>query len=214
MVLPIFLMTAMVPTIIGVNEASKGTRDHEDRRRESARKQRCHLLVQCMPLDGSLEQRLAIHNAKLYLGPDSKIYITKHPNSQLVPLNGGFYQHPDFAPGNTAGFVTITGETPPTLRWFYLDLQTHEMRWGGRQDSEGNICGPFNWTQDEERVTLQGWEGWLAVRVRDDKRAKELGAEEDQDLWTLFFDENDDGAGLPPGTEALEVTVKRTVAES
>lgn len=72
MVLPIFLMTAMVPTIIGVNEASKGTRNHEDRRRESARKQCCQLLAQCMPLDGSLEQRSAIHNAKIYLGPDSK----------------------------------------------------------------------------------------------------------------------------------------------
>ncbi|KAJ5992201.1 hypothetical protein N7451_007925 [Penicillium sp. IBT 35674x] len=217
MVLPIFLMTAMIPTIIGVNEASKGTRDHEDRRRENARKQRCHLYAQCMPLDGSLEQRSAIHNAKIYLGPDKKalqIYITKCPNSQLVPLNGGFHQHPDFTPGNTAGFVTITGETPPTLRWFYLDSQTHEMRWGGRQESEGNVCGPFDWTQDEERVTLQGWEGWLAVRVLDEKTAKELGAEDGQALWKLCFDENDDGADLAPGTEALEVTLKRTMAES
>ena len=73
MVLGIFLMTAMVPTIIGVNEASKGTRDHEDRRRESARRQRCHLSIQCMPLDGSFQQRLAIHNAKVYLGPDRKV---------------------------------------------------------------------------------------------------------------------------------------------
>lgn len=88
------------------------------------------------------------------------------------------------------------------------------MRWGGRQDSEGNICGPFDWTQDEERVTLQGWEGWLAVRVLDEKIAKELGVGDDQDLWRLYFDENDDGADLPPGTEALEVTIKRTVAES
>ncbi|KAJ5524173.1 hypothetical protein N7494_010823 [Penicillium frequentans] len=214
MVFGIFLMTAMVPTIIGVNEATKGTRDHEDHRRENARKQRCHLSAQCMPLDGTLEQRSAIHNAKICLGPDKKVYITKRPNSQLVPLNGGFHQHPDFAPGNTAGFVTVTGETPPTLRWFYLDSQTHEMRWGGRQESEGNICGPFDWTKDEERITLQGWEGWLAVRVLDEKRAKELGAEDGQALWKLCFDENDDGADLPPGTEALEVTIKRTMAES
>lgn len=142
-----------------------------------------------------------------------QVYITKRPNSQLVPVNGGFHQHPDFAPGNTAGFVTITGETPPTLRWFYLDSQTHEMRWGGRQESEGNICGPFDWKQDEERVILQGWEGWLAVRLGEE-RAKELGAEDGQDLWKLCFDENDDGADLPPGTEALEVTIKRTMAES
>jgi hypothetical protein len=143
-----------------------------------------------------------------------QIYITKSPSSQLAPLNGGFYQHPDFSPGNTAGFVTITGETPPTLRWIYLDAQTHEMKWGRKQDSAGNICGSFNWTQDEERITLQGWEGWLAVRLpRGEKRVKEL-AMEDHDLWSLYFDEHDDGADLPPGTEALEVTIKRTVAKS
>jgi len=89
------------------------------------------------------------------------------------------------------------------------------MRWGGRQDSKGNISGSFDWTQDEERVTLQGWEGWLAVRLPGDgKIAKELGVEDDQGLWRLYFDQNDDGADLPPGAEALEVTIKRIVAES
>ncbi|KAJ5810768.1 hypothetical protein N7447_010284 [Penicillium robsamsonii] len=142
------------------------------------------------------------------------IYITKSANSRLVPLNGCFYQHPKFPPDNTSGFVTITGETPPTLRWVYLDLHTHELRWGGKQDSEGNICGPFDWTQDEERITLEGWEGWLAVRVDDEKIPEELGVENGQELWRLYFDQNDDGADLPQDAEVLEVTIKRTVAES
>lgn len=73
MVLGIFLMTAMVPTMIGVNEASKGTRDHEDRRRESARQQRSYLSVQCTSYDGSRQQRLATHNAQVYLGPDRRV---------------------------------------------------------------------------------------------------------------------------------------------
>ncbi|KAF9252168.1 hypothetical protein DTO013E5_809 [Penicillium roqueforti] len=205
----------MVPTIIGVNEASKGTRDHEERRRESARQERCYLSVQCMPSNGLLPQSLAIHNARVYLGADKKMYITKSTDSQLVPLNGSFYQHPDFPPDNTSGFVTITGETPPTLRWVYVDLQTHELRWGGKQDSEGNICGPFDWTQDEERITLEGWEGWLAVRVPDDEKISEVvGVENSQDLWRLYFDNNDDGADLPQDAEVLEVTIKRTAAES
>ncbi|KAJ5923456.1 hypothetical protein N7454_008701 [Penicillium verhagenii] len=189
----------MAPTIMGINEASKGTRDHEEHRRESARKQRCHLSVQCTPIAGSLEQRFAIHNAMIYLGPDGKIYTTKSPSPQLVPLNGGFYQHPDLSPGNAAGFVTITDPRD-------------EM--GGRKDSEGNICGPFDWTQDEERITLHGWEGWLAVHITDKKRAKELCGEDCQDVWRLHFDENDDGADLAPGTEVVEVTIKRTVAIS
>ncbi|KAJ5142264.1 hypothetical protein N7526_003259 [Penicillium atrosanguineum] len=89
------------------------------------------------------------------------------------------------------------------------------MRWGGKQDTEGNICGPFDWTQNEERITLQGWEGWLAVRLpHDEKKAEELGLEDGPGLWRLYFDRHDNGADLPPGAEALEVTLKRTVAQS
>lgn len=82
MVFGIFLMTAMVPTIIGVNEASKGTRDHEERRRESARQERCYLSVQCMPSNGLLPQSLAIHNARVYLGADKK--ARQFPYDRLI----------------------------------------------------------------------------------------------------------------------------------
>ncbi|CRL24286.1 unnamed protein product [Penicillium camemberti] len=89
------------------------------------------------------------------------------------------------------------------------------MRSGGKQYSEGNICGPFDRTQDEERITLQGREGWMAVRLPDDEKVvEELGVENGQGLWRLYFDQNDDGADLPEGAEVLEVTIKRTVAES
>jgi hypothetical protein len=70
MVFGIFLTTARVPTSIGINKGFKGTRDHDEHRQESTWQQRCHLSVECTPLDGSLQQALAIHNAKVYLGPD------------------------------------------------------------------------------------------------------------------------------------------------
>jgi hypothetical protein len=89
------------------------------------------------------------------------------------------------------------------------------VRWGGRQESQGHVCGPFDWTKDESRVTLEGWEGWLAVRLpRDEMYAKELGMEDTKGLWRLYFDQNDDGADLPPSAEVLEVTLNRTMAES
>lgn len=146
-----------------------------------------------------------------------KLYITKHPSSQFVPFNGGFYQHPAFKPDNTAGFVTVTGENPPTLRWVFLDSKTHQMRYGSRQESEGHVCGPFDWTTGEEQVTLEGWEGWLAVRLPEDEEANErgeLGIADDHALWRLYFDQHDDGADLPPGAQALEICLKRTAAES
>ncbi|KAJ6081544.1 hypothetical protein N7499_006418 [Penicillium canescens] len=215
MVFGIVMMAAMVPTMIGVNEATKGTRDHEEQRRKNARAQRSHLLVQCPSYEGPLHQRMAVHNAQVYLGADGKVYITKSNCPQLSLFNGGFYPHPDFPPDNTAGFVTISGETPPTLRWLYVDSETHEVRWGGRQECQGHVCGPFDWTKDEARVTLEGWEGWLAVRLpRDEMYAKELGMEDTKGLWRLYFDQNDDGADLLPNAEVLEVTLNRTMAES
>jgi hypothetical protein len=89
------------------------------------------------------------------------------------------------------------------------------VRWGGRQESEGHVCGPFDWTKDEARVTLEDWEGWLAVRLpRDEMYAKEIGMKDTHGLWRLYFDHNDDGADLPPGAEVLEVTLNRAMSES
>lgn len=136
----------------------------------------------------------------------------------MVPFNGGFYTHPDFPPNNTSGFVTISGEETPTLRWVFLDANTHEMRWGGRPDSEGHVCGPFDWTKDEQYVNLEGWEGWLAVRLPEDESRDvadcELGVVDGREVWRLWFDQNDDGAGLKAGCQGLEIRLKRMTAQS
>lgn len=55
----------------------------------------------------------------------------------------------------------------------------------------------------------------MAVRLPgDEKVAEELGVENYQGLWRLYFDQNDDGADLPEGAEVLEVIIKQIVAES
>lgn len=148
----------------------------------------------------------------------SQLYITKQPSSTMSLFNGGFYTHPDFPPDNTSGVVTITGEQPPTLRWVFLDSNTHQMRWGGRPDSEGHICGPFDWTKDEQCITLEGWEGWLAVRLPEDHTREQAEADleigDGSEIWRLYFDQNDDGADLPPGSEGIEIRLKRATSES
>lgn len=147
-----------------------------------------------------------------------QFYITKNPAPTMVPFNGGFYTHPDFPPSNSSGMVTVSGEEAPTLRWVFLDANTHEMRWGGRPDSEGHACGPFDWTKDEQYVTLEGWEGWLAVRLPEDdaqdETHQELGIAEGREVWRLYFDQNDNGADLPPGSKGMEIRLKRTTAQS
>ncbi|PWY85889.1 hypothetical protein BO70DRAFT_378619 [Aspergillus heteromorphus CBS 117.55] len=209
MVLGIAMMAAMLPTMVGLNEATQHTRDHETNRQQSSRKQRCHLVASCSLTQGTTAQREQIQNAKAFVGQDGRIYLTKSPTEGMTLFNGGFFAHPDFPPENTSGLVTITGEQPPTLRWVFLDKETNELRWGGRPDSEGQVCGPFDWTKDEQRVTLEGWEGWLAVRLPD-------GREEQQNegIWRVYFDRNDDGADLPVGAQGLEIVLKRVAAES
>lgn len=224
MVFSMVMMATMLPTMIGLNEATQNSRDQEETRRETARRQRVNLMATCDMGEGSLEQRQQIHNARVYWAPDGRVspshaspgtgpsnpreqfYITKNPPEGFVPLNGRFYQHPLFPPDNLAGFVTMSGETPAVLRWVFVDADTHEVRWGGRQDSDGHLCGPFNWTTDEKRTTLDGWEGWLAVRLPDDPSAA--------GLWRLYFDQHDDGAGLPAGSQGLEICLTRVPADS
>ncbi|KAJ5584282.1 uncharacterized protein N7459_004082 [Penicillium hispanicum] len=218
MVLGVVMMSAMLPTMIGLNEATQGSREQEENRRNTARKQRSHLVATCSLNQGTSELREQVHNATVQVGLDGKLYITKQPAYTMVPFNGGFYTHPDFAPNNTAGMVTVSGEGTPTLRWVFLDANTHEMRWGGRPDSEGHVCGPFDWSKDEQYVTLEGWEGWLAVRLPQDEieaqAEHELGIDNGRGVWRLYFDQNDDGADLPPGAQGLEVRLKRVMAES
>jgi hypothetical protein len=71
------MMTAMVPTIMGLNEATKGTRDQENNRKNTARKQRCHLVTTCEVNQGTQTQREQVHNARVYVGRDGNVSTVK-----------------------------------------------------------------------------------------------------------------------------------------
>lgn len=68
------MMAAMVPTVYGLNEASKGAQNSENKRRETTRKTRCHLTAQCDFDTGTLNQRQEVHNARIYLDSDSQVF--------------------------------------------------------------------------------------------------------------------------------------------
>ncbi|OOF90900.1 hypothetical protein ASPCADRAFT_156260 [Aspergillus carbonarius ITEM 5010] len=214
-------MSTLVPTIIGLNEATKGARDQEDNRRNESRSQRCHLVATCEVSAGSPAQRQQVHNAKVYLDQDYKCYITKHPSSRMGPFTGQYYEHPAFGEDNASGLITMSPESPPLARWVYLDNETNQLKYGGRKDTEDNVCGPFDWSEDEQYVTLEGNERWLAVRLPEDARkeqeAQDLGLDDGddvvKDLWRLYFDRSGSGAGLPEGAETMRIRLKREPAE-
>jgi hypothetical protein len=118
-----------------------------------------------------------------------KMYLEKNPRKDSHPFTGVYHPHPMFAPSNMSGLVSTVSQDPPLLRWVFVDSKTFEVRYGGKAESEGHIVGPWDWTDDENNVTLEGWEGFLAIWVPHEK------------AWKLYFDKNDDGCGLPRGTK-------------
>jgi hypothetical protein len=66
------------------------------------------------------------------------------------------------------------------LNWLYADKEDGRVRYGNRTQSVDHVFGPWDWTENEEGLTLEGWEGFVAV-------------EEDDGLWGLYFDRHDDG---------------------
>ena len=61
-----------------------------------------------------------------------------------------------------------------------MDRDTYELKYGSRIESEPHLVGPWDCTRIDKRITLEGWEGFMAVR-------------EDQGIWSVYFDQDDNG---------------------
>lgn len=71
------------------------------------------------------------------------------------------------------------------------------MKFGGRDSAEPNFKAPFDCTRQDRRLTLGGWEGFLAV--------------EEGNFWALYFDVENNRlqSKIPEGTPMLEVELQR-----
>ena len=133
------------------------------------------------------------------------------PTSAQPPLHAfsGFYiQYPDEdrSPPQR-GLVSTVSDDPPMLNWIYLDADTAELKYGNRTASIAHVVGDWDWTEDESALTLDGWEGFVAV---------DEGPHSDRDglRWALYFDRADDGLDdgrKVCGRPAREVSLRRRV---
>lgn len=73
MVLGVVMIAAMMPTMIGLNEATQGSRQQEEDRLNNKRKTRTHLMATVSLSQGTQEQRQQIHNATVQVGRDGKV---------------------------------------------------------------------------------------------------------------------------------------------
>jgi hypothetical protein len=117
---------------------------------------------------------------------DKQLYIavnTVNGQAKLSqhPFAGYFLPYPDQDWGRKGeGLVSTISNEPPQLNWIYVDQETYEVKYGPREDSENQLVGPWDCTRIDKRITLEGWEGFMAV-------------EEGEGSWALYFDRDDNG---------------------
>ncbi|EMF14834.1 uncharacterized protein SEPMUDRAFT_132410 [Sphaerulina musiva SO2202] len=200
MVLGILTAIAACPAIIGTTEAVRhGQRQNS---REEQRGRKTNLTVSLLHRSEYTSQ---FDGAYIVL-KDHKLWIdTTGLANHLHPFSGYFlpYPHDDVAQSwrkagfrKAEGMVTTISNDPPFLNWVYVDCDSHEVKFGKRDEVEGHRLGPFDVTKTDRRLTFEGWEGFVAVQEHDG-----------EDLWALYFDVHDDGltSGERVGTQALRM---------
>ncbi|KAI1311518.1 hypothetical protein F5Y03DRAFT_410620 [Xylaria venustula] len=199
MAVPMLLALTICPALLGTQEAIRQSQSKN--KREEHRARRCNLVVSCVKQ--SIRSRDI--NGKLVVLKDNKLWITTAPSTSHdegpetfedgYPFSGYFLPYPDT---KYEGIVSTISDDPPMLNWIYVDKDTYEVKYGLRVDAQPHLTGPFDCTRQDRRMTLEGWEGFVAV-------------EEYPGVWALYFDRDDDGliTKVPMGTRVLDVELIR-----
>jgi hypothetical protein len=131
---------------------------------------------------------------QLYLNVPSDEFPDGHLEDH--PFAGYFLPYPDHDwTRQGEGLVSTISDDPPQLNWIYVDCDTCEVKYGDRLASEPHIIGPWDVTKMDRRVTLTGWEGFVAVRYGPGE-------------WALYFDVDDNGLQGVIGDEMLRMEVE------
>ena len=91
--------------------------------------------------------------------------------------------------------------TKPKLNWLYADKQTRELKYGPRAEAKRHVVGHWDWTEDEQGITLEGEECLVAV---EEKRGG-YG-------WAIYWDREDDalkGVGTGKEKRVLRCSLER-----
>lgn len=107
-------------------------------------------------------------------------------------------------PAPIRGLVSTISDDPPTLQWIYADTRSGALRHGSGDEAAGQLAGPWDWTDDEVGLTLEGWEGFVAVEE-----------EGERGTWRLYYDRNDDGLRgvVGRGRRVLRCSLERKVLD-
>lgn len=177
------LTLSAIPTVtgtaLGVSEQRKANERNEDERRMA----KFHIDIQC---DGDIQEadilrgrRAVLRNNKVYLDhPDpSKRKYASHTSKAF------YLEYPE--PEETKhldrgrGLPSTVSDDPPMLNWIYVDVDTCEVKYGNRSASARHVVGPWDWTDGETVIALEG-------------RRAFYGVEEEDQVWAMYYDVDGD----------------------
>ncbi|ORY58405.1 uncharacterized protein BCR38DRAFT_447200 [Pseudomassariella vexata] len=151
------LVIGSIPTVIGVAEAIDGQKKQNQQAKDRIK----FNITTLLSADGESPPQQAtvvFKEGKLWLDHPA------HPVSGYK-FNGFYFGYPGENP--IQGMVSMACDNPPALHWIFVDKDTGALRHGSRSDSAGHIVGPWNWTEDEQFVALEGTPAFLAVENED-----------------------------------------------
>ena len=212
-----------IPVVTGVAQGVEHQKKQNEEAANESRMWKFNCLVSCDTDDEIAKEEL--NNAILVVRHD-KVWVVPRDadNKPVPPVEGtkpelhafaGFYiQYPDesrFPPER--GLVSTISDDPPMLNWVYCDKETYELRYNNRTGSMAHHVGVWDWSEDETRVTFDGWEGFIAIDEWD-------GEDEDPTTpwgkeglrWAVYFDKDDNGLkGRHKGRDKFEIALTRRI---
>jgi len=192
MVLSVLIATISAPGLLGSQEAIRQSQSKD--KREEHRARRCNLIAACVKSSKSSREidgrPVVLKHGRLWIDTG-----TEDGSPLGHPYAGYYLPYPDT---KYEGLVTTITDEAPIMNWVYIDRETHQVKYGVRDDAQPNLTGPFDCTRQDRRLTFDGWEGWCAV-------------EETPGSWALYFDVEDNGltSKVAPGIKVLELELSR-----
>ncbi|KAF2127885.1 hypothetical protein P153DRAFT_342818 [Dothidotthia symphoricarpi CBS 119687] len=223
------LLLAGMPTIIGTNEAVHQQRMLDDEAEAPERQQPFYLDVYCDAQSKKRDEVdkaiVVLKDGKLRLWPkDAGTQLpapdpdadgdgdsdTPHPFTGFyLPFPTEDLPHRSIPAQPVLGLVSTVPPTPsssstsskPKLNWIYADAQTRELRYAPRAEARKHTVGPWDWTEDEQGLVLEGEE--CLVAVEEEKGG--FG-------WAVYWDREDDrlkGVGIAGEKRVLRCSLER-----
>lgn len=197
-----------VPVVIGVAEGVSRPKEQNKEASNETRMIKFFMDAFCEN-DEVNGYTVVLKHDKVWLAPKHEETLEPLPlkDGSISHSFTGFYvQYPDDdrSPAER-GLVSTISVDPPMLNWIYINKDAHELRYGNRTASIKHIVGPWDWTEDESGVTLEGGELWVAVE--EEKRRDGL-------KWALYYDRYEDGLGngrKANGKRRLQCSLERRV---